>query len=142
MQNDTNTYGYNQWFYFSIRNMTPNVKYTFKIVNYVQIASFRENPTLFLKRGNKFLLFLFLRRRPTETDGTEMEQAYVTIHLYFDKRIVRNTTLYSSTYNLSIRTIMWLFLLTHLTVIQNWYLLCEYLKKLPIIIVFVGNWSR
>lgn len=37
MQNDTNTYGYNQWFYFSIRNAKRNTKYTFKIANYVII---------------------------------------------------------------------------------------------------------
>lgn len=35
MQNDTNTYGYNQWFYFSIRNMKNNTKYTFRVANFV-----------------------------------------------------------------------------------------------------------
>ena len=45
MQNDTNTYGYNQWFYFSIRNMKPHTKYTFRIANFVPFAPFRKNPT-------------------------------------------------------------------------------------------------
>lgn len=35
MQNDTNTLGYNQWFYFSVHHNQANVKYTFKIVNFV-----------------------------------------------------------------------------------------------------------
>lgn len=37
MQNDTNTYGYNQWFYFSVRNMKINTKYTFRISNFVPL---------------------------------------------------------------------------------------------------------
>jgi Rad3-related DNA helicase len=45
MQNDSNTYGYNQWFYFSLRNAKKNMKYTFKIANYVLALPFRENPT-------------------------------------------------------------------------------------------------
>lgn len=36
MSNDTNTLGYNQWFYFSIQNAKKGVKYSFRIVNYVQ----------------------------------------------------------------------------------------------------------
>jgi len=35
IENDTNTLGYNQWFYFSVRNMRKNVKYMFYVVNYV-----------------------------------------------------------------------------------------------------------
>lgn len=35
MQNDTNTYGYNQWFYFSVQNAKKNTVYTFRIANYV-----------------------------------------------------------------------------------------------------------
>jgi len=38
MQNDTNTYGYNQWFYFAVREAQPNIKYTFNIVNFVTIS--------------------------------------------------------------------------------------------------------
>ena len=43
MSNDTNTLGYNQWFYFSLRNMKNNVKYSFRIMNYVNIMLLREN---------------------------------------------------------------------------------------------------
>ena len=35
MQNDTNTRGYNQWFYFSIRGMQKGVTYRLNIVNFV-----------------------------------------------------------------------------------------------------------
>lgn len=38
MQNDTNTYGYNQWFYFSVKNLKVGNHYTFKIVNFVTIV--------------------------------------------------------------------------------------------------------
>lgn len=38
MQNDTNSYGYNQWFYYSIRNAQPGVVYTFRIVNFVHLS--------------------------------------------------------------------------------------------------------
>ena len=43
MQNDTNTYGYNQWFYFSVRNMKVNTKYTFRIANFVLLLLCRKN---------------------------------------------------------------------------------------------------
>jgi hypothetical protein len=42
ISNDTNTLGYNQWFYFSIRNASKGVKYTFRIVNYVLHQLFRK----------------------------------------------------------------------------------------------------
>ena len=35
LQNDTNSYGYNQWFYFSLKNTVPGVPYRFSIVNLV-----------------------------------------------------------------------------------------------------------
>ena len=35
MQNDTNTRGYNQWFYFSITNAEPGIPYRFHILNFV-----------------------------------------------------------------------------------------------------------
>ena len=35
MQNDTNTYGYNQWFYFSLRGVKKNTLYRFVIPNMV-----------------------------------------------------------------------------------------------------------
>lgn len=49
MQNDTNTYGYNQWFYFSIRNAKKKTSYTFKIANYVRNTLYRGNHILFLR---------------------------------------------------------------------------------------------
>ena len=42
MQNDTNTYGYNQWFYFAIRGAQTNIKYKFNIVNFVSLFLCRE----------------------------------------------------------------------------------------------------
>ena len=42
MDNDTNTLGYNQWFYFAVRNMRKGVNYTFKIVNYVFLADIEK----------------------------------------------------------------------------------------------------
>ena len=53
MSNDTNTLGYNQWFYFSLRNMKKKVKYVFKIVNYVFVDVFRENVWNFGGKDNK-----------------------------------------------------------------------------------------
>lgn len=37
MQNDTNTKGYNQWFYFSVEGMKSGQAYTIRIVNFVKI---------------------------------------------------------------------------------------------------------
>lgn len=45
MQNDTNTYGYNQWFYFSVENAHKGTPYTFKIVNFVNLFLRRKSPT-------------------------------------------------------------------------------------------------
>lgn len=36
MQNDTNSCGNNQWFYFSVRNMIVGVDYTFNVVNFTK----------------------------------------------------------------------------------------------------------
>jgi len=47
MQNDTNTYGFNQWFYFSIKNVKKHIKYTFQIANYVVDILDRKNHTPF-----------------------------------------------------------------------------------------------
>lgn len=49
MQNDTNTYGYNQWFYFSIKNAKKKTSYTLKIANYVITTLYRENRIHFLR---------------------------------------------------------------------------------------------
>jgi hypothetical protein len=56
MQNDTNTYGYNQWFYFSIRNAKSKTKYTFKIANFKKSYSFFDNglqPSIFSLQKDK-----------------------------------------------------------------------------------------
>lgn len=50
MQNDTNTNGYNQWFYFSIKNAQVGVKYYFRILN------FRKRNSFF-KEGNRPVVF-------------------------------------------------------------------------------------
>jgi len=38
MQNDTNTRGYNQWFYFSVENMRAGENYTLRLVNFVTVT--------------------------------------------------------------------------------------------------------
>ena len=52
MSNDTNTMGYNQWFYFSIRNTKKSIKYSFQIMNYVLPLRPRENIYDFMNRDN------------------------------------------------------------------------------------------
>jgi hypothetical protein len=42
MQNDINTYGYGQWFFFEVRNTRKGKKAKFNILNYV-----KENRNLF-----------------------------------------------------------------------------------------------
>lgn len=37
IQSDTNTVGYCQWFYFSLRNMKAGLEYRFSIVNFVML---------------------------------------------------------------------------------------------------------
>lgn len=48
IDNDTNSLGYNQWFYFSIRNNQANVEYSFKIMNFVRKIFIEEKETFFL----------------------------------------------------------------------------------------------
>lgn len=50
LQNDINTKGYTQWFFFSVKNAKKNTPYTFNIINLV-----RKN-TLY-KQGLKPLVF-------------------------------------------------------------------------------------
>jgi hypothetical protein len=38
MENDTNRFGYNQWFYFSLAGATAGTAYRFKVVNFVSSA--------------------------------------------------------------------------------------------------------
>ena len=53
MSNDTNTLGYNQWFYFSLRNMKAKTKYCFKVANYVLSCSPRESASSSGSRGSR-----------------------------------------------------------------------------------------
>lgn len=39
MQNDTNSKGNNQWFYFKVQGMTQNQDYTFNVVNFTKSDS-------------------------------------------------------------------------------------------------------
>lgn len=39
MQNDTNSIGSNQWFYFSVEGLRPNKDYTFSVINYTKSDS-------------------------------------------------------------------------------------------------------
>jgi hypothetical protein len=51
MQNDINTHGYNQWFYFSIKGMKKGFKYKFNIVNYVLFSLIKvEKEAFFLQK--------------------------------------------------------------------------------------------
>ena len=36
MQNDVNSVGNNQWFYFSVSGMVPNKEYTLSVVNFTK----------------------------------------------------------------------------------------------------------
>lgn len=54
LQNDTNTMGYCQWFYFSVRNMRKDTEYRFNIVNQVKITHIQlEKKTVAICRGNE-----------------------------------------------------------------------------------------
>ena len=39
MQNDVNSVGNNQWFYFSVSGMVPNKEYTLSVVNFTKCDS-------------------------------------------------------------------------------------------------------
>lgn len=39
MQNDVNSIGNNQWFYFSVGRMVPNKEYTFSVINFTKSDS-------------------------------------------------------------------------------------------------------
>ena len=43
MENDTNRFGYNQWFYFSLVGAKPGITYCFKVVNFVSICLLSVN---------------------------------------------------------------------------------------------------
>lgn len=39
MQNDNNSVGNNQWFYFSVERLVPGAEYTFNVVNFTKSDS-------------------------------------------------------------------------------------------------------
>jgi len=57
MENDTNTLGYNQWFYFALRNARTNVKYQFHVVNYVTPHTTQRKRLRFFEEGQRIVLF-------------------------------------------------------------------------------------
>ena len=70
MQNDTNTNGYNQWFYFSILEAQANKKYTFKIVNFVLLVLFRKRNIHFLSMECSLTSFRWKKASLKAVDGT------------------------------------------------------------------------
>lgn len=72
MQNDTNTNGYNQWFYFSILEAQANKKYTFKIVNFVLLGLYRKRNIRFLSMACSLTSFHWRKVSWTTVDGTWM----------------------------------------------------------------------
>ena len=96
MQNDTNTYGYNQWFYFSIRNMKVNTKYTFRIANFVFIQIFRKNLILSLIMAFNLCCSHFSEVENKDQLGTVMVCKLVTILRTSHNQAVKDTILYNS----------------------------------------------
>lgn len=57
IENDTNTNGFNQWFYFSIRGAKRSIKYKFHIVNLVNLSSYLEKAFFVFQTWNEADLF-------------------------------------------------------------------------------------
>lgn len=56
MQNDTNSCGNNQWFYFSVKNLVMGVEYTFNVVNFTKndsLFNYGMTPVAFSEIGAK-----------------------------------------------------------------------------------------
>lgn len=59
MQNDINSTGNNQWFYFSVEGMRPNQEYTFTVVNFTKsdsLFNYGMAPTVYSTAENKGIL--------------------------------------------------------------------------------------
>ena len=71
ISNDTNTLGYNQWFYFAVSNMRKGVTYSFKIVNYVMFSLARKSncPSIGMDKESQY--FHRLRQASGRAVGTE-----------------------------------------------------------------------
>lgn len=56
MQNDNNSCGNNQWFYFSIRGLVTGAQYTFNVVNFTKsdsLFNYGMTPVVFSTIMNK-----------------------------------------------------------------------------------------
>ena len=56
MQNDTNSCGNNQWFYFSVKNMLVGMEYTFNVVNFTKsdaLFNYGMMPVAYSQLSNK-----------------------------------------------------------------------------------------
>ena len=58
MQNDINSYGYNQWFFFEMRNTRKGSNVKFNILNY------RKNDSLF-NHGMKMVVYSVMENKKT-----------------------------------------------------------------------------
>ena len=93
MQNDTNTYGYNQWFYFSLQNIKKDTPYTFNIANFVLLPIGRKSHTPSGTRGSNRAYFHSPGHNSQATAGTELEQTCPTDHLILPSNNVHHITL-------------------------------------------------
>jgi len=56
MQNDVNSTGNNQWFYFSVEGMIPGKNYTFTVVNFTKsdsLFNYGMMPAMYSMAENK-----------------------------------------------------------------------------------------
>lgn len=55
LQNDTNTYGHNQWFFFRVQSLKPHMTIRFSIINLIKSESlfnYGLKPLVFSEREN------------------------------------------------------------------------------------------
>jgi hypothetical protein len=71
MENDTNRFGYNQWFYFSLAGALPGNTYRFKVLNFVRNYSFSANRRLSISQACDQPPFLLRNIRRVGMDGAE-----------------------------------------------------------------------
>ena len=56
MQNDTNSTGNNQWFYFSVEKLVSGIDYTFNVVNFTKndsLFNYGMAPAVYSELANK-----------------------------------------------------------------------------------------
>lgn len=71
MENDTNRFGYSQWFYFSLGGALPGNTYRFKVVNFVMDYSLSANQLLSISQACGQSPFPSGNIRRVKTDGAE-----------------------------------------------------------------------